>query len=229
MPLPAADFISACRSGVLNEGHVFYQLVAAGAALFSGAESAVGPHFWRQHPALLYLAEEAHRAGPNAYRMFRGMAFAGGSAVRSVPDPTRLLFPLPSSDVIKRVSLPVRVQSGPDKSAIRRALTLCTGLPALKTDDVVLHLAFLCTDGKSITAAIQPHMGQVIGTLNNLSSTEMSRILDLQPAEQSAALSALAARCSSSVQEFMLTASAAGTGALRVGYYAISCSPFSRA
>jgi len=168
MPPPAVSFMNAVLSGNLRPDHVFYQLVDAGSRLFSGEQlaSAGGQSgFWSHYPSLTFLAEAMFQAGPAAYRVARGPGYAGKRHADVVPEPSRLLLPLPSEDVILREALPVQTTPGPgpDILLIRIAGLLCRGQRALRGDSVVLHPGYLCTDGKSLTAAVRQHMGDVIG------------------------------------------------------------------
>ncbi len=77
MPTAAVDFVNAWRSGKLGPHHMFSQLMAAGSAVFSGAQRASAPGFWQQYPALLYVAAEARVVGPSCYEMLRGYGYGG--------------------------------------------------------------------------------------------------------------------------------------------------------
>jgi hypothetical protein len=212
--------MNAVLSGNLRPDHVFYQLVDAGSALFSGEQLASDggqSGFWSHYPSLTFLAEAMFQAGPAAYRVARGPGYAGNRRADVVPDPSRLLLPLPSEDIILREALPVQTTPGPANLFIRIAGLLCRGQRALRGDGVVLHPGFLCTDGKSLTPAARQHMGEVIGV--NVSREDVRSILDMGPEKQSIKLQSLADDATSSVQEFMFTSSFAGRGPLRIGFY----------
>jgi hypothetical protein len=220
LPVAAVNFANAVRSGVLRPEHVFYQLVEAGSSLFSGSQSASAHGFWEQFPALMYLAGEARTGGID---MLRGYGWAGNRRADAVPDPTLLLVPLPSTRQLARSDMPVTTTPGPDTHAVHIGLQLCisAGWPALRHGRCAVYHAALITDGKSVSAGVRQHMGQVVGLVDEMPHAEVLRILEMEPEAQTDALEEiLGTRLTSTVQEFLLMPSAAGRAPLRLGFHA---------
>ena len=223
MPPAAADFTQAVRSGRLGPQHAFFQLVSAGSALFSGSQQASAPGFWEQYPALHFLASEARVAGPRCYDLLRGYGWAGSRRADEVPDPERLLIPLPSARQLSRSDMPINVTPGPDKQAILIALKIyqSAGWATFRRGSRVVCPAVIITDGKALTAGVRVHKGEVIGLTEKLSREEVARILALEPDAQAEALEALVRdKLTSTVQEFLLMASPAGRSPIRIGFHA---------
>ena len=223
MPTAAVDFVNAWRSGQIGPEHAFFQFVAAGSALFSGSQSASARGFWQQYPSLLYVAAEARVVGPRCYEMLRGYGYGGAQRADGVPNPMRLLLPLPSAKQLARSDMPVNITPGPDKLAIRIGLLLClsAGWPSFTRGRCTVFPASLITDGKAVSAGVRQHNGSVVGLAGALPHAEILRILGMEPEEQADALAEMAAsNLTSAIQEFLLMPSSAGRAPVRIGFYA---------